>query len=216
MARSARPLDPVSANTYSVSSHELNAVARNVPAEADKAGKLDIASLNLESLPSTVFTALLGIPAGQLSRPPPSSAEDTDTIIGLASSISTNLQLEGKGTREQAFGSKPREEEWSEPEELTSLKADHNLIREIDVEVGAFGGLKVLDVSHSILTRLAGTWKWIGTKQYRQQRIVHTALAQSAHLPARYSRRPITPDLFESLHQPPLQRTSRYPAAAQA
>lgn len=37
---------------------------------------------------------------------------------------------------------------WVEPEELTAFKANGNMLKEIDLEVGLFGGLKTLDVSY--------------------------------------------------------------------
>ena len=74
--------------------------------------------------------------------------------------MSTDLKLEGRGSREQAFGIKATaKEEWNDPEELTSFKADHNMIKEIEVEIGAFGGLKVLDVSCLVLPRRNSKYK---------------------------------------------------------
>ena len=40
-------------------------------------------------------------------------------------------------------------EDRSEPEELVGLKASNNEIRELDLEIGAFGGLKSIDVRFS-------------------------------------------------------------------
>ena len=38
-------------------------------------------------------------------------------------------------------------DDWAEPEELVGFKAADNEIRELDIEIGAFGALKSIDVS---------------------------------------------------------------------
>lgn len=93
-----------------------------------------------------MYTALLGIPADQLSNPPPAEQAD-DSIKGLTSSLSTQLSLQGGASRERAFNQPVKQAEWTEPEELVSLRAEGNRIKEIDIEIGSFGGLKVIDVS---------------------------------------------------------------------
>lgn len=118
---------------------------------ADESGKLDISQLDLDRMPVEVYTTLLGIPADQLSRPPaPERSEESDVVRGMTTSLSTQLTLDGGGSRERAFGQahgQAAKQEWSEPEELTSLRAEGNRIREIELEIGAFGGLKAVDVS---------------------------------------------------------------------
>lgn len=42
---------------------------------------------------------------------------------------------------------KSKRDEWVEPEELVGFKASENELRGLDVEFGAFGGLKSVDVS---------------------------------------------------------------------
>jgi len=47
--------------------------------------------------------------------------------------------------REDVFN-QPTREMWVDPEELTSFTAPDNRILELEREIGAFGGLKVVDV----------------------------------------------------------------------
>lgn len=59
------------------------------------------------------------------------------------------LQLDDVDEDDQhrVFGTPPPKPKWTEPEELTVLRAAENRIKELEVEIGLFGGLKTLDVS---------------------------------------------------------------------
>jgi hypothetical protein len=59
-------------------------------------------------------------------------------------------------SRDEVFGQGRKKEAWAEPEELVSLRAGGNEIDKVEVEVGAFGGLKVIDVS----------WELIGLREW--------------------------------------------------
>ena len=104
-------------------------------------GKLDISSLDLERIPADVYTALLGIPADSLSRPPPPPAPKETAIKTRL----TGTAPQTESDRNAVFNQSTRET-WADPEELTSLKASDNRILELEVEIGAFGGLRSLDV----------------------------------------------------------------------
>lgn len=109
--------------------------------------------MSLSALPSDVYTDLLGVPEDELSVPPakpepvhqaaPPKEVEYDSFGRAISALS----LEDDDTaRRLAFGTPPPKNRWSEPEELTSLRAPDNRILELEVEVGLFGGLKTLDV----------------------------------------------------------------------
>jgi hypothetical protein len=49
-------------------------------------------------------------------------------------------------SRDRVFN-QPTRETWVDPEELTAFKAPDNRILEIEREIGAFGGLRSIDVS---------------------------------------------------------------------
>ena len=107
---------------------------------ADEIGKLDISSLSLERVPADVYTALLGIPADSLSRPPPRPQPKETALKPLRGGVQND------NDRDAVFN-QPVRETWADPEELTSLKVSDNRILELEVEIGAFGGLRTLDVS---------------------------------------------------------------------
>ncbi|KAK4689115.1 hypothetical protein P7C73_g1000, partial [Tremellales sp. Uapishka_1] len=113
-------------------------------------GKLDIASLKLARVPAEVYTKFLGIPPDSLSHPPspPRPSANLPRLSGL--------HIGEEASREQVFGksSEQREEEWVEPEELISFKAGENSIQVLDVEIGAFGGLKTIDLHANRLSGL--------------------------------------------------------------
>lgn len=109
-------------------------------------GKLDISSLALERIPADVYTALMGIPRESLARPasPPPPAQ---VDLAIRPRATGSFAGHGETDRDRVFN-QTRRETWADPEEVTSFKAADNRIREIDVEFGAFGGLRTLDVSH--------------------------------------------------------------------
>lgn len=103
-------------------------------------GKIDISSLSLDRIPADVFTALLGIPRDSLARPPTPVQTKEAPIRRLGSTGNDETD------RNRVFNQTVRET-WADPEELTSFKAGDNRILELDIEFGAFGGLRTLDVS---------------------------------------------------------------------
>lgn len=107
-------------------------------------GKLDIAGLGLDRVPSVVYTELLGLATDQLSRPPPAAAAGSD-MRGLSRDLESKLHAM---SREEAFGQAGRKHaEKAEPEEITLFRAGNNRIDQLEVEFGAFGGLTTIDVS---------------------------------------------------------------------
>lgn len=114
-------------------------------------GKLDLAALDLDRIPSDLYTSLLGIPASELSNPPaPPTASTSSDVKGMTSSFSAHLSLAEKSDRDAVFGRGTTREEWVEPEaELISFNAERNGIERIEREIGAFGGIKSINVSWS-------------------------------------------------------------------
>lgn len=111
----------------------------------NNAGKLDLASLKLSHIPPEVYTELLGLAAEELSRPPPKEEVPQHIVPKRVEALSFDDTEENK---HNVFGTPPPKQRWREPEELTSFRAGFNMIKEIEVELGLFGGLKTLDVSH--------------------------------------------------------------------
>jgi hypothetical protein len=107
-------------------------------------GKLDISSLSLDRIPADVYTALLGIPSDSLSRPPPPPQPKETGLKPLRGGASAGISTDSD---RNAVFNQPVRETWADPEELTSLKGSDNRILELEVEIGAFGGLRTLDVS---------------------------------------------------------------------
>ena len=71
--------------------------------------------------------------------------EPVDDSVKTLTSAFENVDT---GSRREVFGKEQkREEVWVECEEVTLLKAGENRIDQLDVEIGAFGGLKAIDVS---------------------------------------------------------------------
>lgn len=102
--------------------------------------------LDLERIPSEVYSVLLGIPSSNLARPATPEVKD-DKV----SSLTRSFQDLGSGSREEIFRKSTRKEDvWTECEEVTSLKVSENRIRSLDVEIGAFGGLKVIEVGFTV------------------------------------------------------------------
>lgn len=120
-------------------------------AHTSSSGKLDLSALELERIPPETYTALLGIPPEDLSNPPdaPSSTPSSKDVKGMTASFSTQLAVaEKSSSREEIFGKGKRKEEWSEPEaELVAFNVERNRIEVIEREIGAFGGLKTVNVS---------------------------------------------------------------------
>jgi len=109
-------------------------------------GTLDISSLSLLRIPAEVYTDLLGLDPASLSHPPtPPAPRLNADLQGMTRSFEPHMAIaEDAGNR---FGGKSRvKEEWVEPEELVGLRAVENEIKELDIEIGAFGGLKSIDV----------------------------------------------------------------------
>ena len=93
-------------------------------------------------MPAEAFQVLLGISSSNLARPITPEPED-DSIHSITDSFA-DLKT---GTRREVFGKEEkREEVWVECEEVTLFKAGENKIERLDVEIGAFGGLKAIDV----------------------------------------------------------------------
>jgi hypothetical protein len=106
-------------------------------------GKLDITGLNLHRIPVEVYTVLAGIDTESLTRPPSPPRPKEAAIRPLGSGAATPRQ----DTKEAVFN-QPSREVWGDPEELTAFRAADNRILEIEREIGAFGGLRSIDVSH--------------------------------------------------------------------
>lgn len=99
-----------------------------------------------------MYTELLGIPEDELSNPPakappPEAAPRPPGRSHIDALSLANARPGDEEAKARAFGTPPPKKPWSEPEELTGFKAGPNLIKEVDVELGLFGGLRTLDVS---------------------------------------------------------------------
>ncbi|WVQ71055.1 hypothetical protein IAR50_000580 [Cryptococcus sp. DSM 104548] len=124
--------------------------------KAKKSGKLDIAGLELDRVPAKVFMELLGLDPNGLSNPPPPPTPKPTLLAPKArpastSPFATEDDFQDDAQKDDVFG-KPveKEEVWTEPEEeLTTFRAGHNEILELDKEIGMFGGLKILDFSRN-------------------------------------------------------------------
>jgi hypothetical protein len=113
-------------------------------------GKLDISSLDLHRVPPEAFQVLLGISSSSLARPVTPEPKD-DTVKTVKDSFA-NIQT---GSRREVYGKEQlREEVWVECEEVTLFKAGENKIEKLDIEIGAFGGLKAIDVSPLALSEV--------------------------------------------------------------
>jgi hypothetical protein len=88
-----------------------------------------------------VYTTLAQIPTDSLSRPASPPRRQESAIRPYGSTPQRSLPER----REDVFN-QPTRETWVDPEELTSFKAPDNRILELEIEIGAFGGLKVMDV----------------------------------------------------------------------
>lgn len=124
----------------------------------------------LKFLPPSLYTTLLSIPAKELSRKPPRPPAVTapnfslSTPDKLAARLDSALSLQEE---EGVFGGKSvraREEEESEGwigfgTDLETLKVVAHELEELDLELGLFGGLKVIDVSQRVEIVVAfGGW----------------------------------------------------------
>lgn len=113
----------------------------------------------LKFLPPSLYTILLSIPAKELSRKPPRPPQVTapnfslSTPDKLAAKLDSALSLDGQG--EDVFGGKRTRAEEEEESggwlgfgtDLETLKVVSQELEELDLELGLFGGLKVVDVS---------------------------------------------------------------------
>lgn len=125
---------------------------------ADTPGKLDLALLELRQLPHELYIDLLGLPVDELSNPPPAPKKDESVRTpgkpgkGAMEDSFSRLGFGGdesdEDSRSIVFNQPRPQGKWVEPEELTAFKANGNMLKEIDLEVGLFGGLKNLDVSY--------------------------------------------------------------------
>ncbi|ORX33803.1 Alpha/Beta hydrolase protein [Kockovaella imperatae] len=113
-------------------------------------GKLDISSFSLDAVPLEVYTRLLGVPPADLSRKPAPAPDSTPDIRPS----SHGRSVPAPSSREDVFGIPGREVAWGEPAELTSLKGGDNVLTELDIEIGAFGGLKSIDFARNQLASL--------------------------------------------------------------
>lgn len=109
-------------------------------------GRLDISNLDLHRIPPEAFSVLVGISPSNLERPPtPEPVDDQVKRLGHSfGSLDTNDRkaVFGKDTR--------RDEPWVECAELVGMKAGENRIKRLDIEIGAFGGLKGIEVRHCL------------------------------------------------------------------
>ncbi|KAL1413379.1 hypothetical protein Q8F55_001140 [Vanrija albida] len=119
-------------------------------ARARRTGKLDISSLGLEAVPPLVYTDLLGMREQDLSRPPVVEVAAKAPLTPLRKSFAS-LDLEDEHA---VFGTPEPKKAWSEPEELVAFRAVDNLLAEVELELGFFGGLKTLDLRGNRLTSL--------------------------------------------------------------
>ncbi|KAL7410899.1 hypothetical protein BDY24DRAFT_397980 [Mrakia frigida] len=123
----------------------------------------------LKFLPPSLYTTLLSIPAKELSRKPPRPPAVTapnfslSTPDKLAARLDSALSLQEE---EGVFGGKSvraREEEESEGwigfgTDLETLKVVAHELEELDLELGLFGGLKVIDFRHNKLTAVPSSF----------------------------------------------------------
>ncbi|WVF70738.1 hypothetical protein IAT40_005532 [Kwoniella sp. CBS 6097] len=125
---------------------------------AVRTGKLDLSSMSLDSVPSEIYTTLLGIPPEELSNPPPKPEQSSD--IPVARNFDPNAPPPKGLTKDEeralVFGSKAvkKDDRWEEPEELTSFRIADNTLQRIEREIGMFGGLERLDLSRNMLKEL--------------------------------------------------------------
>ncbi|KAL7422745.1 hypothetical protein Q5752_002037 [Cryptotrichosporon argae] len=121
--------------------------------KAARSGKLDLASLHLDRLPAQVYTDLLGVPLDSLSRPPSPPSDQSPALPSLGN-FDSALSLAEASDRGFGANGVRREPAWTEPEELTNLRACDNAISEIEREIGGFGGLKSVDLSKNRIATL--------------------------------------------------------------
>ena len=119
-------------------------------------GKLDISSFGLDIIPPDIYTRLLGISPSDLSRPP--SATPTPERKPNDPSRSARPGAGPGDSREQVFSLPGREVDWGEATELTAFKAGENTLTELEKEIGAFGGLKSIDMSKNQLSSLPASF----------------------------------------------------------
>ncbi|ORY29969.1 Alpha/Beta hydrolase protein [Naematelia encephala] len=158
-ASSSKPRDTAQVSRSSAPVEALEDVS--IDGQIKKAiqtGKLDLSSLPLPNhrLPPQLYTALLNIPASELSSPPPPPpppSSSKPTLSSMTRSISDHLNL----TADQVFNI-ARESVWVEPEELVSFKANDCGVEDVDKEFGEFGGLTRVELSGNSLSSLGDGW----------------------------------------------------------
>jgi hypothetical protein len=119
-------------------SRKLFGVVCPLPCSLLMVGKLDISGLNLQRIPPDVYIMIGGMDVKSLTRPPSPPRPKESTIRPL-----------GGAPREEskeAVFNQPTRETWVDPEELTAFKVADNRILELEREIGAFGGLRSIDV----------------------------------------------------------------------
>lgn len=95
--------------------------------------------MNLQRIPPDVYILIGGMDSKSLTRPPSPPRPKESTIRPLAGAPREE-------SREAVFN-QPTRETWVDPEELTAFRAADNRILELEREIGAFGGLRSIDVS---------------------------------------------------------------------
>ncbi|BEI81852.1 hypothetical protein CcaverHIS002_0210120 [Cutaneotrichosporon cavernicola] len=128
--------------------------------KARHSGKLDLMSLDLPNIPADVYTDLLGIPeddsptlhrsATRQRAPQESRACRRLTHWPSATSV---MRMRAHAPSEP----RPPRNHGASPRKLTSFKAGINRIKEVDIELALFGGLRTLDLNHNQLTSLPDT-----------------------------------------------------------
>jgi hypothetical protein len=125
-------------------SRKLFGVVCPLPDSLLMLGKLDISGLNLQRVPPDVYIMIGGMDVKSLTRPPSPPRPKESTIRPL-----------GGAPREEskeAVFNQPTRETWVDPEELTAFKVADNRILELEREIGAFGGLRSIDVCSTTST----------------------------------------------------------------
>lgn len=125
---------------------ECNVGKLVIPANLDK---------SLDQLPTAMYTLLLGIPLDELSRKVPAPSHQPLNRSALAGSSPDTLSdrladLELGGNKDEVFGTETKDEEvggFIGAMDLEVLKVTNQQLARLDLELGLFGGLKIIDVS---------------------------------------------------------------------
>lgn len=132
----------------------------------------------LQHLPPALYTLLLGIPARELSRKPPRPPAVTGPSFGLntpdklAAKMEAMLSLDNDDDGDAfGIGGRRKDEDdedgpWMGATDLETLKVVSQEMDGLDLELGLFGGLKVLDVSIGFFP----THRYMAGEMDKQQR----------------------------------------------